>query len=116
MKTSSSSSKYGVGGIDRISEVEGSDSEYGSRHSPVVVPSAGDDTEPEDELLVEPAMIPLPQPGMGIVRARTPGSLSVNTSLGQSSTSRPRRSASLSDALMSESFPRTSSIATDFPI
>ena len=102
---SSSASKYGSSvsaiNFDRISETDASDNEYlGGNHSPKAAPAGGDDTEPEDEP-IEPAMIPLPP-----LRPRTPGlsinvnpGLSSSTVLTQSGNTRPRRSASLSDAL-----------------
>jgi len=102
---SSSASKYSSStnavNFDRISEAEASDNEHlGGHHSPKAAPAGGDDTEPEDEPF-EPAMVPLPSS-----RPRTQGlSINVNpvlsssTALAQSGNTRPRRSASLSDAL-----------------
>ena len=101
---SNSASKYGGSvsavNFDRISETDASDNELGGHHSPKAAPAGGDDTEPEDEP-IEPAMVPIPS-----LRPRTPGlSINVNTGLSsstvltQSGNTRPRRSASLSDAL-----------------
>ncbi|KAJ3505458.1 hypothetical protein NLJ89_g7406 [Agrocybe chaxingu] len=107
---SSSATKYGTSNaqtnFDRISEVESSDNEAGGRRSPVIVSVGGEDTEPEDEPLpaaIEPANIPLPQPiPTGAVRAR---GLSINVNgLTQSGNTRPRRSASLSDALHNDDY------------
>ncbi|KAF8158393.1 hypothetical protein B0H34DRAFT_454137 [Crassisporium funariophilum] len=121
MKSSSSlkySNSASAANFDRISEIDGSDNERGDRYSPVTN-LAGDDTEPEDEPVaaVEPASVPLPSSiptGSYVngVRHRTPSNLSVNvnvgisgsTALSQSGPTRPRRSASLSDALSNDDY------------
>jgi serine/threonine-protein kinase TTK/MPS1 len=112
-----SSSKYGATAsavpFDRISEHEGSESEYppgDSDYHAIGIALGGDDTDPEDEPVrsVEPASVPLPSSipatsQVGSARLRTHLSVNVNfgrsNSLGQSGGTRPRRSASLSDAL-----------------
>lgn len=102
---SSSASKYGSStsavNYDRISEADASDNEQlGALHSPKAAPAGGDDTEPEDEP-IEPAMVPLPSSrprAQGLSINVNPG-LSSSTVLTQSGNTRPRRSASLSDAL-----------------
>ncbi|KAF8817037.1 kinase-like protein [Phlegmacium glaucopus] len=118
---STSASKYSssaaiAAGFDRIAERETSDSEQaGDYYSPVRLTMNGDDTDQEDEPFpaVEPAAIPLPSSvpsGSHLSGGRQRGQsvLSVNVNVGlsagsaalsQSGTSRPRRSASLSDAL-----------------
>jgi serine/threonine-protein kinase TTK/MPS1 len=113
-----SASKYSSSAIhpsfDRISERETSDSEQpGDYYSPARLPVNGDDTDQDDDLpAVEPAAIPLPSsvPSGPHLNGRQRGQsfLSVNanvglsagsTALSLSGGSRPRRSASLSDAL-----------------
>ena len=82
--------------FDRISEAEISDNEHIPAHYPPIIAVGEEDTEPEDELAVaEPGEVPLSQPVQSglFVRSRSNA-----TSLSQSG-SRPRRSASLSDAL-----------------
>lgn len=118
---STSASKYSTStaialGFDRIAERETSDSEQaGDYYSPARLTVNGDDTDLEDEPLaaVEPAAIPLPSsvssgPHLSGGRQRGQSVLSVNVNVGlsagsaalaQSGSSRPRRSASLSDAL-----------------
>lgn len=112
-----SSSKYGATAsaapFDRISEHEASEGEYtpgdGNYHA-IGIALGGDDTDPEDEPVrsVEPASVPLPSSipaasQVGSARLRTHLSVNVNVgssnSLRQSGGARPRRSASLSDAL-----------------
>ena len=114
-----SASKYSSSALhpsfDRISERETSDSEQpGDYYSPARLAVNGDDTDQEDDLLsaVEPAAVPLPSsvpsgPHLnGRQRGQSVLSVNVNVGLSAGSTalslsggSRPRRSASLSDAL-----------------
>ena len=116
---STSASKYSSSAVhpsfDRISERETSDSEQADYYSPVRLAVNGDDTDLEDDpvVVVEPAAIPLPSsvssgPHLSGGRQRGQSVLSVNvnvglsagsTALSQSGSSRPRRSASLSDTL-----------------
>lgn len=106
VKTASSSStlvapKYSgsSSGIDRISEHDGSEGEFAPNdyHQP-----AGDETDTEDEPPVEPVSVPLHQ---GVPLAIVGRQRSLMTSAASSSSqvhssiNRPRRSASLSDAL-----------------
>ncbi|KAF8964285.1 hypothetical protein BDZ97DRAFT_927363 [Flammula alnicola] len=115
---STSASKYGssaaAANFDRISEVETRENENaGGRYSPITGPTGGEDTEPEDEPAgaVEPAMVPLPSSIPSGSRSRA-GTLSINvnaalsgsTALSLSGTTRPRRSASLSDALNNDEY------------
>ncbi|PPQ65143.1 hypothetical protein CVT24_011038 [Panaeolus cyanescens] len=101
-----SASKYGgtTGvntGFDRISEGDMSEGEH-----PYDIPLPGDDTEPEDEPIdVEPAVGSIPSGShMAASRTRAPSGLSSNAALSQSGASRPRRSASLSDALNNDDY------------
>ncbi|KAK2465247.1 hypothetical protein APHAL10511_002601 [Amanita phalloides] len=99
-KHSSSSS-----GIDRIAEHEGSESEFGtSDPQPQITPGEETDTG-EDEVAVDPASIP-PSQGLSssnVGRQRSFMVPTASTSLvNSSSITRPRRSASLSDALVQE--------------
>ena len=112
---SASASKYNSSavhpGFDRISERETSDSEQADYYSPVRLVVNGDDTDLEDEpvVAVEPAATPLPsgphlsggrQRGQSVLSANVNVGLSAgSTALSLSGSSRPRRSASLSDAL-----------------
>ena len=119
---STSASKYSSSAaiapsFDRIAERETSDSEQaGDYYSPVRLTLNGEDTDREDDPVaaVEPAAVPLPSsvPSSGshlsVGRQRGQSILSVNVNVGlsagsaalsQSGNSRPRRSASLSDAL-----------------
>ena len=118
---STSASKYSSSAaippsFDRISERETSDSEQaGDYYSPVRVTMNGDDTDQEDELVaaIEPAAVPLPlsvpsgshfnggrQRGQSVLSVNVNVGLSAgSTTLSLSGSSRPRRSASLSDAL-----------------
>ena len=116
---STSASKYSASavhpGFDRISERETSDSEQADYYSPVRLAVNGDDTDLEDEpmVAVEPAAVPLPSsvpsgPHLSGGRQRGQSVLTVNanvglsagsTALSLSGSSRPRRSASLSDTL-----------------
>lgn len=117
---STSASKYASSAaitpsFDRISEREVSDNEQVvDYYSPIRLAVNGDDTDLEDEpgAAVEPAAIPLP-PSVPYLSGRQRGQsiLSVNVNVGvltgstglsqsgSSGSSRPRRSASLSDAL-----------------
>ncbi len=93
MVKSSSLSKYNSSAFDRISETEGSDVD---QHY-VPIPTTGeDDTDAEDDLppTVDPAAVPLPISSNSQGRPR-----STTNALSLSGGSRPRRSASLSDAL-----------------
>ena len=112
---STSASKYNGSAVhpsfDRISERETSDSEQADYYSPVRLVVNGEDTDLEDEpvAVVEPAAIPLPsgphlssgrQRGQSVVSANANVGVSAgSTALSLSGGSRPRRSASLSDAL-----------------
>ena len=102
---SSSLSKYNNSStpvnFDHISEAETSDNEHVPAHHPPIIAVGDEDTEPEDELLAvaEPVEAPLSQPVPSSLFVR---SRSNATSLSQSG-SRPRRSASLSDALSESS-------------
>ena len=112
---STSASKYTSSAVhpnfDRISERETSDSEPADYYSPLRLVVNGDDTDLEDELMVavEPVAIPLPsgphlsggrQRGQSVLSANVNVGLSAgSTALSLSGNSRPRRSASLSDAL-----------------
>ena len=112
---STSASKYNGSSVhpsfDRISERETSDSEQADYYSPVRLTVNGDDTDLEDEAVVavDPAAIPLPSgPHLSSGRQRGHSVLVVNANVGLSagsaaalslSGSRPRRSASFSDAL-----------------
>ena len=112
---STSASKYNSSAahpsFDRISERETSDSEQADYYSPVRLAVNGDDTDLEDEpvIAVDPAAIPLPsgphlsggrQRGQSVVSANVNIGLSAgSTALALSGSSRPRRSASLSDTL-----------------
>ena len=117
---STSASKYSNSAIhpsfDRIAERETSDNEQaGDYYSPLRLAVNGDDTDQEDEpiAIVEPAAIPLPSsvssgphPSSGRQRGQSVLGVNVNVGLSAGSTglslsgnSRPRRSASLSDAL-----------------
>lgn len=107
---STSASKYSLSNYDRISEVESSDNEHGGgRQSPMGIPTADDETEPEDEppSAVDAANVPLPSSiPSGSLRTRTQANSGLSTNpvsgpaaLLQVSATRPRRSASLSDAL-----------------
>ncbi|KAF8908879.1 hypothetical protein CPB84DRAFT_97496 [Gymnopilus junonius] len=109
MKSTSAPKYVGLNNIDRISEADHSENEQaGGRYSPIHIIASGDETEPEDEppTSVEPSMVPLPSSipsasHMTAARTRNQSGLSVNVnavSLAQSG-SRPRRSASLSEAL-----------------
>jgi len=93
MMKSSSLSKYNSSAFDRISETEGSDVD---QHY-VPIPTTGeDDTDAEDDVppTVDPAAVPLPISSNSLARPR-----STTNALSLSGGSRPRRSASLSDAL-----------------
>lgn len=96
----SSLSKYSTSStpsnFDRISEVESSDNDHAvPQYFPVSI-SAAEDTEPEEELLPRVETAPSEQPASSnpLIRSR-----SAADSFLQSGNSRPRRSASLSDAL-----------------
>lgn len=97
--------------FDRPAETDSGDSDYnhgGDAHSPIGIAIGGDDTDLEDEPLsaVEPAAVPLPSsvPTSSHLSAGRQRSHVVSTAtsgqevLSRSGT-RPRRSASLSDAL-----------------
>ncbi|KAF9561812.1 Pkinase-domain-containing protein [Agrocybe pediades] len=115
MKTTSASKYSNLANYDRISEVETSDNEYGAgQHSPMgtaYVPMTGDETEPEDEA-VDAASIPLPSsvPSNSLrTRVPAPSSLALNqlpapAALLQISASRPRRSASMSEAANNDDY------------
>jgi serine/threonine-protein kinase TTK/MPS1 len=113
---SASVTKYNGSGVhpsfDRISERETSDNEQADYYSPVQLAVNGDDTDLEDEpvVVVDPAAIPLPSgPHISGGRQRGQSFLNANVNvngLSAGSTAaltlsgnRPRRSASLSDAL-----------------
>jgi serine/threonine-protein kinase TTK/MPS1 len=116
---STSASKYSsaasAANFDRISEFEHSENEgAGGRYSPMTAPTAGDETEPEDEppAVIDPANVPVPSTSASVgshlgptrVRTHTASSVNVNapnptSTLSTSGNTRPRRSASLSDAL-----------------
>ena len=112
---STSASKYAssaaiASSFDRISEREVSDNEQIiDYYSPVRLAVNGDDTDLEDDpgAAIEPAAIPLPSSvphSSGRQRGQSVLSVNVNVGLStgglsQSGSSRPRRSASLSDAL-----------------
>ena len=86
--------------FDRISERDTSDSEQAEYYSPVRITVNGDDTDLEDEpvVVVDPAAIPLPSgPLVSVGRQR--GLSAGSTAALSLSGSRPRRSASLSEAL-----------------
>ncbi|EAU86010.2 other/TTK protein kinase [Coprinopsis cinerea okayama7 len=100
MKSSLTSLKYSTSNQDRLSDVvESSDYEHKQQGLPEPNPYAppASDTEPEDEPL-EPSAIPL----RSSLNPRQRKELNINAqaaSLAQSGSNRPRRSASLSDAL-----------------
>jgi hypothetical protein len=108
---STSASKYNSSAVhpsfDRISERETSDSEQADYYSPNRFAVNGDDTDLEGEhvVAVEPAAIPLPSgPHLSGGRQRGQSVLNANVNVGStapslSGSSRPRRSASLSDSL-----------------
>ena len=108
---STSASKYNSSavhpGFDHISERETSDSEQADYYSPSRFAANGDDTDLEGEhvVAVEPAAIPLPSgPHLSGGRQRGQSVLIANAGLSAGSSalsgsSRPRRSASLSDSL-----------------
>lgn len=103
----SSLSKYSTpsnpSNFDRISEVESSDNEHlAPQYFPIHTPTE-DDTEPEDDLSPSAESVASAQQPVSsntLLRSR-----SAANSLSQSGNSRPRRSASLSDAL-STAIPR----------
>jgi len=97
---SSSLSKYSTpsnpSNFDRISEVESSDNELAPQYFPIHTPGE-DDTEPEDDLVPSAESVAYAQQPVSsnpLLRSR-----SAANSLSQSGNSRPRRSASLSNAL-----------------
>lgn len=97
-KYSSSSSV----GIDRIAEHEPSESEFAANdYQPPIV--AGDETDTgDDEPALDPPSMPQGTSLAGVGRHRSFLVSGASSSLGQSSITRPRRSASLSDALAQE--------------
>jgi serine/threonine-protein kinase TTK/MPS1 len=109
VKTPSSSSilvapKYSgsSSGIDRIAEQDGSEGEFAPNDHQQPPQAAGDETDTEDEPPVEPVPVP-PHQGVPLANVGRQRSLMASTasssSLVHSSINRPRRSASLSDAL-----------------
>ena len=101
---STSAPKYNGSAVhpsfDRISERETSDSEQADYYSPVRITVNGDDTDQEDEplVVVDPAAVPLPS-GPHVSGGRQRGLSAGSTAALSLSGTRPRRSASLSDAL-----------------
>ena len=97
--------------FDHISERETSDNEQADYYSPVRLAVNGDDTDMEDELVVAVELVAIPllsgphlsggrQRGQSVLSANVNVGLSAgSTALSLSGSSRPRRSASLSDAL-----------------
>ena len=109
VKTASSSSilvapKYSSSssGINRIAEQDGSEGEFAPNDYQQPPQAAGDETDTEDEPPVEPVSVP-PHQGVPLANVGRQRSLMASTasssSLVHSSINRPRRSASLSDAL-----------------
>ncbi|KAF8631786.1 hypothetical protein AX17_005001 [Amanita inopinata Kibby_2008] len=101
-KYSSSSSV----GIEKIPEHEGSESEFGVNDHLSSV-AAGDETDTGDEEPVADPLSSLPSQGTSLANVGRQRSLAImpvasSSSLGQSHITRPRRSASLSDALVQE--------------
>ncbi|KAJ2919207.1 hypothetical protein MD484_g1212, partial [Candolleomyces efflorescens] len=106
---SSSSLKYSASNNDRLGEVtELGEAEPAHRENELLVRAASEEAEQQDDP-VEPANIPLPNSGSLTNGMRNRRDLNINVHpanslLSHSGSTRPRRSASLSDALQHDDY------------
>ncbi|KAF9454714.1 Pkinase-domain-containing protein [Macrolepiota fuliginosa MF-IS2] len=117
LKAISTSSKYSSSALDRYHDTDASENEYGptsappnhsDRNSPTGIAQSNTESDLGEDAEVDPTNIPIPSSATSSMFGRQKhlvvGTVAAASSFHQSSSNRPRRSASFSDALAHDDY------------